>query len=82
MIPDGDGTKVTVTTDLTVTGKVAQFGRGVLADVSAKLMTQFVDALEADLRDNGAGGTTPDAERTPPRPQTPRATMRRRPMVR
>jgi carbon monoxide dehydrogenase subunit G len=53
MTPDGDGTKVTVTTDLTVTGKVAQFGRGVLADVSAKLIGQFVDALEADLASGG-----------------------------
>lgn len=44
--PSGDGTHVTVTTDLTVTGKVAQFGRGVLADVSAKLLGQFVDNLE------------------------------------
>jgi carbon monoxide dehydrogenase subunit G len=44
--PVGDGTHVTVTTDLTVTGKVAQFGRGVLADVSAKLLGQFVDNLE------------------------------------
>lgn len=44
--PAGDATHVTVTTDLTVTGKVAQFGRGVLADVSAKLLTQFVDNLE------------------------------------
>lgn len=44
--PAGEGTHVTVTTDLTVTGKVAQFGRGVLADVSAKLLTQFVDNLE------------------------------------
>jgi carbon monoxide dehydrogenase subunit G len=43
---NGDGTHVTVTTDLTVTGKVAQFGRGVLADVSAKLLGQFVDNLE------------------------------------
>lgn len=42
----GDKTHVTVTTDLTVTGKVAQFGRGVLADVSAKILTQFVDNLE------------------------------------
>jgi carbon monoxide dehydrogenase subunit G len=49
MVPDGDGTKVKVETDLTITGKVAQFGRGVLADVSAKLIGQFVDALEADL---------------------------------
>jgi uncharacterized protein len=44
--PAGEGTHVTVTTDLTVTGKVAQFGRGVLADVSAKLLGQFVDNLE------------------------------------
>jgi carbon monoxide dehydrogenase subunit G len=47
--PDGDGTKVTVSTDLTVTGKVAQFGRGVLADVSAKLLTQFVECLEVTV---------------------------------
>ncbi len=58
MIPDGDGTKVSVVTDLTVTGKVAQFGRGVLAEVSAKLLGQFVDALHADL----AAGETRGAE--------------------
>src|ERR1700756_2887833 len=56
MVPDGDGTKVSVVTDLTVTGKVAQFGRGVLAEVSSKLLGQFVDALEADLASSGAGG--------------------------
>ncbi len=39
------GTKVTVTTDLKVAGKVAQFGRGVMADVSRKLMAQFADNL-------------------------------------
>lgn len=44
--PVGTGTHVTVTTDLQVTGKVAQFGRGVLADVSAKILGQFVDNLE------------------------------------
>ena len=54
MVPDGDGTKVNVLTDLTITGKVAQFGRGVLADVSAKLIGQFVDSLEADLANSGA----------------------------
>jgi carbon monoxide dehydrogenase subunit G len=42
----GDSTHVSVLTDLTVTGKVAQFGRGVLADVSGKLMDQFVSSLE------------------------------------
>jgi len=50
MRADGDGTSVEVRTDLTITGKVAQFGRGILADVSEKLMGQFVEALEADLR--------------------------------
>jgi uncharacterized protein len=50
LVPEGDGaTRVTVNTDLTVTGKVAQFGRSALADVSGKLIGQFVDALEADL---------------------------------
>ena len=47
--PDGDGTKITVTTDLTITGRVAQFGRGVLADVSTKLLGQFADCLESKL---------------------------------
>jgi carbon monoxide dehydrogenase subunit G len=47
--PEGDGTRVEVVTDLAVTGKVAQFGRGVLADVSAKLLGQFVERLEADV---------------------------------
>src|SRR5438270_8610462 len=49
LVPDGDGTRVTVTTDLTVTGRVAQFGRGVLADVSAKLLGQFVSCLESTV---------------------------------
>jgi carbon monoxide dehydrogenase subunit G len=44
-----DSTHVVVTTDLTITGKVAQFGRGVLADVSSKLMTQFVENLETTV---------------------------------
>jgi carbon monoxide dehydrogenase subunit G len=62
MTADGDATKVSVVTDLTVTGKVAQFGRGVLADVSAKLIGQFVDALEADLAAGGdAAAGTDDA---------------------
>jgi carbon monoxide dehydrogenase subunit G len=50
---DGGSTRVSVVTDLTVTGKVAQFGRGVMAEVSAKLMGQFVDALEADIKSSG-----------------------------
>jgi carbon monoxide dehydrogenase subunit G len=56
MTPDGGGTKVSVVTDLTITGKVAQFGRGVLAEVSAKLMGQFADALHEDLEKAGTSG--------------------------
>lgn len=43
------GTKVSVETNLAITGKVAQFGRGVLADISAKLLAQFVDNLESTV---------------------------------
>jgi uncharacterized protein len=49
MSPSEIGTKVIVTTDLAITGKVAQFGRGVLADVSAKLLDQFVTNLESSV---------------------------------
>ena len=57
---DGDGTRVHVDTDLTVTGKVAQFGRGVMADVSAKLMGQFVDCLSTTILGPRTGpGTGP-----------------------
>ena len=38
-------TKCVVTTDLTISGKVAQFGRGALADVSDKLLAQFSENL-------------------------------------
>jgi carbon monoxide dehydrogenase subunit G len=44
---DADGgTRVEVLTDLSVTGKPAQFGRGVMQDVSDKLLGQFVGCLE------------------------------------
>jgi uncharacterized protein len=47
--PDGDGTRVNIDSDVTITGKVAQFGRGVIADVSGKLVDQFVASLERDV---------------------------------
>ncbi|MFJ4828582.1 SRPBCC family protein [Streptomyces sp. NPDC088747] len=49
LVPDGDGTRVTVVTRLTITGKIAQFGKGMIEEVSAKLLTQFVANLEAQL---------------------------------
>jgi uncharacterized protein len=46
---DGDRTVVTVSTDLNISGKVAQFGSGMIKEVSAKLLGQFVANLEAML---------------------------------
>ena len=61
MAPEGAGTKVDVATDLSITGKVAQFGRGVLADVSSKLMGQFVENVERDVLTTAGGGDTSHA---------------------
>jgi carbon monoxide dehydrogenase subunit G len=68
------GTNVKVDTDLTVSGKVAQFGRGVLADVSARLMKEFADRLAQDLSTvavSAADPSEPAAVETapPPRPE-------------
>ena len=65
---DGDGTAVSVVTDLTVTGKVAQFGRGVLADVSSKLLGQFVECLHADLLGSAPAAAAASASATPAKP--------------
>jgi carbon monoxide dehydrogenase subunit G len=48
-----EGTRVTVETDLRVTGPAASFGRGVMQDVSARMMRQFAECLAAEM---GAGG--------------------------
>jgi carbon monoxide dehydrogenase subunit G len=45
----GEGTKVDVVTDLDITGKPAQFGRGVMVDVGNKLIGQFADCLAVTL---------------------------------
>lgn len=58
LTPEGDGTEVNVVTDLTITGRVAQFGRGVLADVSSKLLGQFVECLEHDLLGGSSTGAS------------------------
>jgi carbon monoxide dehydrogenase subunit G len=48
-VVDASTTRCTVNTDLTITGKIAQFGRGALADVSDKLLKQFVVNLESTV---------------------------------
>ena len=44
-----EGTKVKVVTDMRVTGPAAQFGRGVMQDVSAKMMRQFAECLASEM---------------------------------
>ncbi len=53
MVEDGDGTKVTIHTDLKISGKVAQFGKGMIEEVSSKLIGQFVDCIEQRLLGDG-----------------------------
>lgn len=56
----GDGTLVKVRTDLTVTGKPAQFGRGVIAEVGTKIIDEFSEQLrsrvlaDSKVRDDGS----------------------------
>ncbi|WP_327007896.1 SRPBCC family protein [Dactylosporangium sp. NBC_01737] len=46
---EGDATKVTVETDLTIAGPLAQMGRSTIGDISTRLLGQFVTNLEAQL---------------------------------
>jgi len=64
-----DGTRVHVETDLRVTGPAAQFGRGVMQDVSAKLMDRFADCLAEEMAGATATATAaPEAETGRPEP--------------
>lgn len=54
MVAVGNQTQVDIVTDLKVSGKVAQFGRGVMQDVSTKLMGQFAECLESKIGESQA----------------------------
>ncbi|GHH63379.1 carbon monoxide dehydrogenase subunit G [Streptosporangium violaceochromogenes] len=67
---DGGVTEVGVVADLTITGKVAQFGRGVLGDVSERLLARFVENLEATvLAADEPAGAVAAGDRTPSAPE-------------
>jgi uncharacterized protein len=55
LTPQNGGTKVDIVTDLQLTGPVAQYGRGLVQDVSSQLVGQFADCLKKQL------GTTEEA---------------------
>jgi uncharacterized protein len=52
---NGDQTQIEVFTDLAITGKPAQFGRGVISDVSDKLLDQFVTCVSDRFAQGGPG---------------------------
>lgn len=74
-----DGTKVTVVTDLAITGKVAQFGRGVMAEVGSNIIDAFADRLrdmlegdeEDEVEEAQAASPAPAAASSGPRKITP-----------
>lgn len=67
---DANSTKCVVDTDLSISGKVAQFGRGALADVSDKLLAQFVENLNQLI----ASSPAPAASASSAPASTPAAT--------
>ena len=77
-------TKVTVTTDLHITGKIAQFGRGILGDVSAKLIDQFAQNLNEMIDADGVEAPPASAPSEPdaPAPDAPSGAAPSEPTVR
>lgn len=64
LVADGNATVVNIDTDLKISGKVAQFGRGVMIDISNKLIGQFVECLEDKIRDESVAGVGDAATET------------------
>ena len=63
MVAEGPNlTRVDVTTDLTITGKAAQFGRGVMQDVAGRLVGQFASNLEGVIASRTSGPQQSSAE--------------------
>jgi carbon monoxide dehydrogenase subunit G len=70
MAPEGETTAVQLSTDLAVTGKIAQFGGGVMTEVADKLLRQFADQLEEQLA-APAPAPAPDAASAAPAQSEP-----------
>jgi carbon monoxide dehydrogenase subunit G len=62
LAPAGEGTRVVVETDLQVTGRQAQLGRGIMEDVAGAILREFATRLERELRgEPGRGGEVAEA---------------------
>jgi carbon monoxide dehydrogenase subunit G len=62
------GTQVNITTTLQLSGTVAQFGRGMVADISTKLVSQFADCLAAQMGPGANAGADGVVDYVPPPP--------------
>ena len=63
LVPEGPSTtRAVIVTDLTITGKIAQFGKGVIVDVSKKLIDQFAANLQQVITAQGATSAAASAE--------------------
>src|SRR3712207_2990438 len=61
---EGDQTKVRVETDMKLTGRAAQFGRGIAQDVATKMLGQFADCLEREITGDTGEGAAPVSPET------------------
>jgi carbon monoxide dehydrogenase subunit G len=68
LAPAGDGTLVTVATDLAISGRAAQFGRSLLAEVSTTMVAEFVRRLEQMIQAGDASDGTGTAAESPRAP--------------
>jgi carbon monoxide dehydrogenase subunit G len=85
--PDGEGSTVRLATDFTVVGRVAQFGRGIMEEVSRKLVGQMGDCIRTKLEAEESSavsaarppvnGGAPAAQEPQTGPAAARATARR-----
>jgi carbon monoxide dehydrogenase subunit G len=67
------GTKVSMETDLTITGAVAQYGRGMMQDISQRLTREFAQCLETNILAGEASAATGAAAATAPPDDEPRS---------
>jgi uncharacterized protein len=67
LAPANDGgTRVDIATDLALSGAVAQYGRGMIADVAGQMVTSFADCLKAQLETNPGGAEAAVAAQAQP----------------
>ena len=64
-------TRVDVNTDLAITGKPAQFGRGVMSDVAGRIIGQFAGNLEGVIATGSGGGGTTSTDASAPAAASP-----------